>query len=570
MPRTHPNRRAAALLASIILLSVAPQRSAGQILVNEFLFNDPDTRLEFVEILNHSTSVVDLGEFEISDSRRVPVPLTRRRRLLAPDAYAVFVRDTVAFDARFLSERFEVPRWPALNNGGDTIILWTNGSPVDSVSFDGSWGAYGRSVERVDPDAPSSSPVNWRASVDRSGATPGRENSVFNPDDTPPKILEVEEWTDGSVIVYVNEPLSPATLSSARFSFTSGDRPRGSRLSADGMEVILQPWSGADLSALTVDGLLDASGNRAGVMSMSIARQPAAVDVIVNEILYEPLADAYDGLPDQFEFVEIRSLVNHPIAVRGMYLTGRPTETGVGDTLRAEDRPRRLHGRGYGIFHAAGADPSLFVGAYPSIPPESVAVRAWVDRPTLSLDNGGDIVRLHSARGSILDEVAYDPSWHQPERAVTRGISLERILDNAAGSDGSNWTSSVSPEGATPGRTNSVALNPAIVGEQILSVAPSPFSPDGDGWEDFVNIVVRTGRPSSSLALWIFDEAGRLVRSMTDALPVGPETSLVWDGRDDDGLPLATGVFIIYAELVDTSAGDVRQVKTPVVLAQSP
>lgn len=571
MLRTRPDRRNPLLvLVPIIAATVFPGRASGQVLVNEFLYRDPDARLEFVEVLNHSNARIDLRRLAVSDSRMAFATVTARPLFLDPDRLVVLVRDSVAFDARFDAPRIEVPGSPALNNGGDAVILWLNGATVDSVRFDGSWGTPGRSMERVDPDAPSSSPVNWKPSEDPSGATPGTRNSVFNPDKTPPEIVEVEEWLDGSVIVYVNEPLDPARLPAARFSFASGDQPLASRLSQDRMKIVLEPWSGADLSFITVEGLVDASGNRTGSTSHSIARQPASSEVILNEILFEPLADAFDGFPDQSEFVEIRSLSNHPIAMRGFFLTGRLDETGASDTLRFDDRPLRLHAKGFALFLAAGSsEAGAFAAAFPSLPPETVAPRAAVRRSTLSLGNNGDTVRLHSAAGVVLDELTYAPSWHLPERSVTRGVSLERIAGSGRSDDASNWTSSVSPEGATPGRGNSVSLStPAGAGDG-LTVSPTVFSPDGDGWEDYTRIVVRTGRPTASIVAWIYDEEGRFIRSLTDGLPIGPEASLIWDGRDDDGRMLATGVFIVYVEAVDTSAGDVRQFKRPVVLAQS-
>lgn len=568
MPTIHLNRlRSTLTLAGLVASCVAAHTSTGQVVINEFFFRDPDTRLEYIEVLNRSTTPIDLRDLAISDERKITVPVTAQYLVMNSGEYLVFVRDSTAFDARFESERLEVPRWPALNNEGDTIYLWLSGIPVDSVSFDGTWGAYGRSVERIDPNGASASASNWSASLNPAGGTPGFQNSVFSPDATPPKVLEIEEWVDHSVIVYLDEPIERPVLSRLRFTFTLGDRPRDARLSEDGTRIILEPWSGANLSSLTIEGLEDASGNSAGPVAKSIARQPTDGDVILNEILYEPIADDFDGRPDQYEFVEIRSLVDHPLAMRRAYLTGPTRENGTSDTLRSDDRPMRLHGRGFGIFYAAGTGSASLRGAFPSLPPDSVIFSGPIHRASLLLDNGGDVIRLHSAAGALLDELSYEPSWHLPERSVTRGVSLERISPIAPTDDSANWTSSVADEGATPGRENSVALAEAVAGRSVLSVEPSPFSPDGDGWEDFTRIGIRTGRAASSIAVWVYDATGRFVRSLADGLPVGSETSLVWDGRNEDGRRLAAGIFIVYVEAVDTRVGDVRTFKAPVVVA---
>ena len=545
------------------------QAVSAQVIVNEFLFRDSDAQLEFVELFNRSEDDVDLSRISISDERKVPVPITASAHPLHPGDYAVLVRDSLAFDARFNGPRIEVPSWPALNNGGDAIFVWIAGAAVDSVFFDGDWGAYGQSLERVDPNAPAMNPSNWRVSTDPSGGTPGSENSVYRPDRTAPSLVEAEEWIDGYVIAYVSEPLDPASLQSTDIRFGSGDRPISARLSSDHRKIIVEPWSGADLAALTVEGLVDASGNVAGREIIAVARQPRAAEVIINEILFEPKADAFDGAADQLEFVEIRSVAEFPIAMRGMYLSGVPTEKGVSDTLRSDNSPRRLHAGGYGYFHASGTDATPFREAFPSTPPDSVSASAPVRRQSLLLDNHGDTVKLHAAGGELLDGVTYSPRWHLPELPSTTGVSLERIAAESHSNDPGGWTSSVSGEGGTPGRVNSVSVSNRVPGQEWVSISPSPFSPDGDGWEDFTQIDVRIGRPASSIAVWIFDSAGRMVRSLTDARAVGPEASLIWDGRDDAARAVSPGVFIVYVEVVDTSAGDVLRVKRPVVVASS-
>jgi len=554
-------RRAA---LALVITCIAAAEAQGQPVLNEFLFRDGDSRLEFIEILNRGDDAIDLFEYGISDDRRMRIPLAEVSQPLPSGAYAVFVRDSTAFDARFQSPRSRPRSWPTLNNDGDSILLYHFDRVIDSVSFDAGWGEIGRSMERLDPNGPSLSKANWQSSLDPSGATPARRNSVFQPDRTPPELVEAEEWTDGSVSLYASEPLHPEVLEKVVIRFASGDRPRAARLDPTGTRISVEPWSGADLDAVTVDGLVDAAGNVAMRQGMRVARQPKAGELQINEILFEPASDPYDGLPDQAEFIELNSTASHPIALRGVYLTGRTSETGDGDTLRAE-ASLRIHSSGHALYVAAGASNDSFTSAFPSTPPESLAARVAIPRSSLGLNNSGDTVHLYSVDDRPLDEVAYDRTWHLAELSETRGRSLERISASGASNDAANWTSSVDPEGATPGRVNSVVVT-GEAGANGISVEPSPFSPDADGFEDFALIAIETGRPIGSAAVWIFDAAGRLRRRIADALPVGSATTFVWDGRDDAGSMLPTGVYIAYAEVVHTTDGDVQTFKTPVVV----
>lgn len=545
------------------------QLASGQVVVNEFLYHDRDSNLEFVELINIGSSAVDARMFRISDERRSPVDLAAQPLVIHPGAVAVFVRNAEAFDARYSVDRTEVRSWPALNNQGDEVLLWADGRVVDSVAYDGSWSAPGQSVERIDPRGPGDSPANWGPSSHPSGATPGAKNSLYSRDETPPWIVDVEEWIDGTVIVYASEPLMVEQVRASEFRFSSGRSPISAVVLHDRMRVVLEPGPFEDLESLGVDGLVDASGNASGRLSMIIARQPEPNELVLNEILFEPDADPFDGTPDQREYVEIRSVRNRPIALRGLYLTGPVFETGLADTLRSDGKPRRIHANGYAFFHAAATDGVPFRDAFPSTPPDSVSPAMPVERSSLLLDNSGDTVRLHSADDDLIDELSYSSGWHLPELPDTRGVALERISPHGSSNDRANWTSSTSNERGTPGRDNSVSPRTTAPGGSAVVVAPSPFSPDGDGLDDFTHIDVRLGVPIATVALWIFDAAGRLVRRITDAQAVGPQATFVWDGRDETDTPVSTGIYVVYVEAVDTSAGRVARFKRTVVLARA-
>jgi hypothetical protein len=78
-----------------------------------------------------------------------------------------------------------VPSFPALNNTGDIITLHdAAGRTMDSLQYDPSWhnpaftDVAGRSLEKILPSLSSTDSRSWTTSLDISGATPGRENSV--------------------------------------------------------------------------------------------------------------------------------------------------------------------------------------------------------------------------------------------------------------------------------------------------------------------------------------------------------------------------------------------------------
>jgi len=170
--------------------------------------------------------------------------------------------------------------------------------------------------------------------------------------------------------------------------------------------------------------------------------------------------------------------------------------------------------------------------------------------------------------GALLDEVSYSPSWHAAALADTRGVALERISLTGSSTSAANWTSSVAPEGGTPGQPNSVRLSAEAQPESGLTVAPSPFSPDGDGFDDATRIRFSLSSDIASVRVRIYDARGRLVRTLEESRLVGRTGELIWDGLGDGGRTLRIGIYVVLLEALDTAGGRVVTMKRPVVLAR--
>ncbi|MEN8008254.1 MAG: choice-of-anchor D domain-containing protein [Candidatus Krumholzibacteriota bacterium] len=99
-----------------------------------------------------------------------------------------------------------------------------------------------------------------------------------------------------------------------------------------------------------------------------------------------------------------------------------------------------------------------------------------------------------------------------------------------------------------PGKAMSAGLNkpggagtPAVT--RILPNAPNPFNPETD-------IRFELSRPGQ-VRLVVFDVTGRRVKTLHDGhLEAGPH-SLVWQGRDDGGRPVASGLYYLRMDTVE-------------------
>jgi len=103
---------------------------------------------------------------------------------------------------------------------------------------------------------------------------------------------------------------------------------------------------------------------------------------------------------------------------------------------------------------------------------------------------------------------------------------------------------------------------------RLLNLVIGDFSPDGDGFEDSLPIVLRLPEAHGRLRVEVFDLAGRCVRILTTGSfrPETEDVCLHWDGRRQDGERLPAAVYAVRARY--EYAGRVVGEKLPVVLVR--
>jgi len=119
--------------------------------------------------------------------------------------------------------------------------------------------------------------------------------------------------------------------------------------------------------------------------------------------------------------------------------------------------------------------------------------------------------------------------------------------------------------GGTPGKRNSIYTRNNT--ESSLSVSPNPFSPDGDGYEDFTIIKYKLKANTSQVRVKIFDVKGRVVRTLLNNQFSAGESQIIFDGKDDGGNKLRIGIYVVFVEAVDDRGGTFEQTKTTLVIA---
>jgi len=177
---------------------------------------------------------------------------------------------------------------------------------------------------------------------------------------------------------------------------------------------------------------------------------------------------------------------------------------------------------------------------------------------TLLIKKGNDRI--------VLDSFDYNQKMHHPLISATKGISLEKIRLNGATNSRDNWHSaSQTANFATPGYKNSNFEAESNTDESI-TLSKKVFSPYSSLFDNFLLIDYNLEKSGYLATIKIFDDEGFLIKNLTNNLLLGNEGSIKWDGTNEDGKPVKTGLFVIFTQLLHTD-GETKSFKHVAVVS---
>jgi len=452
---------------------------------------------------------------------------------------------------------------PALVNSGSTITLSDlDGQIIQSISYDDTWYQQsnkkngGWSLEMINPEVACSLAENWAASVSLSGGTPGLENSVLDLQSIPssPKIINLVPIDSMTLRISLNKShltgLDPDQINISQGITVAEVMVLGS----DQTELILtleRPLVRGNSYELSIMGLQDCIGQPYGNVDQEILIPEKMVpgDLIINEILFDPHTGGYD-------FVELYNRSNKALLLSDLKLANTQNANSVQVNRPFLVRP--------GAYVVLTPDPVDLQARYRVEKPE------WIiknDLPALPNDEGNiTIYTSDDADPEIIDAFDYSKNQHFVLLKEKEGVSLERISPDAETQDSGNWHSASERSGfATPTGANS-QLYPESLSDRQWQVDPKTFSPDGDGFEDYLLLSYSDLPPGTIVHVKIFDAAGRLVRYLVNNQSINTSGLIQWDGATDSGRIAPIGIYTIYIQSFGGN-GEVQVVKETCVVA---
>ena len=522
---------------------------------------------EFIELKNVSPQAFNLSGWRIGDASGFATIAINF--VLQPDSFVIICSSSSVSSLNAFGTTIGVSNFPSLNNEGDQLYLRSKeGRTIHAVPYSSSWyqnpvkSQGGWTLEMIDTRNPCSGAGNWLASNDFKGGTPGKKNSVdaVNTDQQPPMLVRAYAADSVNIILSFDEPLDSAgAVSPGHYSISDGiGEPLSVTVIAPffaQVQLRVAELQKAKIYTVTANTITDCAGNSMGAYhqaKVGLASMAAANDIVINEILFNPK-------PGGADYIELYNRSNSIIDLKDCYIANR--SNGVTGSLKQISTDNRL----------------LFPGDYLVITEDALAVQKQYlakdpgtfttvnTMPSLP-DDKGDVILLN-AQGAIIDELAYDEHWHFKLINNDEGVALERIDYNKPTQDVVNWHSAASNAGyGTPGYQNS-QFNSGSMSQGSITVMPHIFSPDNDGYDDFLTIEYHFPDPGYVCNITVFDAGGRPVRYFTHNALCGLSGYFRWDGLDEKFLKLPVGVYIIFTEVFNL-AGKTTHFKQAVTLAR--
>ncbi|WP_430405088.1 lamin tail domain-containing protein [Fluviicola sp.] len=176
----------AATLSGDFALADIPQ--AGDLVINEILFDPATGGSDFVEVYNRSSKVINLNGLMIANLDEDTIQFDQNF-FLNPGSYVVLTPDSNYQKSTFpeaVPGRFYATSLPSLNNDSSTIQLIYSSVVIDKVSYNEDWhlslidDTENKTLERINPEGASSNASNWHTAAETIGfGTPGKLNSQY-------------------------------------------------------------------------------------------------------------------------------------------------------------------------------------------------------------------------------------------------------------------------------------------------------------------------------------------------------------------------------------------------------
>lgn len=281
-------------------------------------------------------------------------------------------------------------------------------------------------------------------------------------------------------------------------------------------------------------GIKDIYGNEIDTVSSSVVyHNTQRFDILITEVLFYPLSG-------QKRFVELYNNSAYPVPLN-QFVIAYYDNAGT-EKQAVIQGGYVLEPKQYAVVTADSAD----------IQDRYNCGGLFVQESKLpAFDNSRGSIVLRSPSGVAIDSMSYNRSESNVLEINVQGVSLERVGFKPNSTDVSAWKYATAAFGyATPGLPNSNTETPASELTNAVTIVNELFTPDGDGYNDEVEIVLDFDTPDTAVDVSIYNQNGVHICTLASRINVGTHANFFWNGLSDSGDRCKTGIYVIYVKTI--------------------
>lgn len=543
----------------------------GDVLIHEIMA-DPNPpqglpEVEYLELFNRADYPVSLKDWKIyigNNTFQFP------EYQIAAHSFLLLVHPNNAALLESEGDIVSVPSFSLANTGARLILKNNLNQIIHFIEYNAGWynddlkKEGGWSLEMISTDYFCEQSVNWSASQNSKGGTPGKENSLSNltVDNQAPEIEKLELLDANRLLIHFSKSMDSTALKNPENYFVDNSigQPEEVQIFAPEYQTVKLSFTHLfeekTIYQISIEPkLIGCCGSELSNSNkfFAIPQEPDFNDIIINEVLFNSWKD--DG-----DYVELYNRSDKVIDSRQL-LFSRITTNNY-DTSFYSVQPDA--GQFFpGEYLVLCKNKTSVLDIYFAQNPEKIY--ASEDFPSLTNTEGKIILSKASNKSFLIDYFSYSEDMHFPLINNVSGVALERLSPDGATSDPKNWQSAAaSVNYGTPTYQNS-QFQLATISEDIFQISPEIFSPDLDGFDDILQINYSFSQGGYTLNLLIFNARGQQIRHLVKNELMGISGQIFWDGTTEEGDKAPLGIYILYVEYFDLN-GKVEKMKKTCVL----
>ncbi|MFD0939300.1 FlgD immunoglobulin-like domain containing protein [Pedobacter boryungensis] len=379
------------------------------------------------------------------------------------------------------------------------------------------------------------------------------------PDTTPPTLLSAKVLDELTVEAIFSERLeSSSALMASNYAIANLGNPISITASTLPNAYNLTYASALPTGdyKLEVNNVKDLKGNAIGANNKTsfFYLKPYTLkkgDILISEILVNPRVGGVD-------YIEIYNNTNQILDLATLQLANADVSGNPANIKNVSATSLYMPAKTYWVLTTK---PDVVKEQYNAKFPNQFVQMSSL--PSYNNDKGAVIVMISQ---EILDQLDYTEKMHIALLQNADGVALERVSFTKSSSAMGNFKSAAATIGfGTPTYRNSQEEDLTHIKNNV-SLASKTFSPDGDGFEDALQIDYQFVSNGNLASVNIYSDKGVLIRKLERNATIATAGSFTWDGMNDNGQQSKVGIYVIKFDAFALD-GKVEHFKQTCVLA---